>query len=187
MGATSAMYGGPWRDLPDSDAIDWPEYQGEKTIAQIAARLIAEHNISTEDSIIGSSLGGIVALEIHAIINLQQVVLLGSAVSRTEINPLLVALAPLAKITPLGLIQHLAGKSDALLPTMYAKVDADFVRAMCLAISNWNGYAGDTQAVTRIHGQRDHIIRCQTDATIIPNAGHLIAITHAKECIAVIH
>ena len=185
MGATSAMYDGPWRDLPDSFAINWPDYQGEKTIADIAARLIAEHNIAPNDSVIGSSLGGIVALEIHAALNLRQVVLLGGAVTRAEINPLLIALAPLAKITPLRLIQHLAGKSTALLSTMYAEVDADFVRAMCIAISNWEGYSGDMSVVTRIHGQRDHIIRCPKDVETIPNAGHLIAITHAKQCLAI--
>jgi pimeloyl-ACP methyl ester carboxylesterase len=186
MGATSAMYGGPWRDIPDARAIDWPGYQGEKTIAQIATRLIAEYNIRPSDWVIGSSLGGIVALEIHAMLNLQRVVLLGGAVTPTEINPLLVALAPLAKITPMRLIQYLAGKSDNLLSTMYAEVDADFVRAMCIAVSRWDGYTGDMNAVTRIHGERDHIIRPPKTATIIPNAGHLIAMTHAEECIAMI-
>jgi pimeloyl-ACP methyl ester carboxylesterase len=186
MGATSAMYGEPWPDLPDSNAIDWPEYHGEKTIAQIAERLISEHCICSSDSIIGSSLGGIAALEIHAMLNLRRVVLLGGAVCPTEINPLLIALAPLAKITPLRLIKHLAGKSDALLSTMYAEVDADFVRAMCLAISSWDGYAGSTRAISRIHGQRDRVIRCPKDATIVPNAGHLIAMTHAEECIAIL-
>ena len=187
MGATSAMYDGPWRDMPDSIAVDWPDYQGEKTIAQVAARLIAEHNIGPNDSIVGSSLGGLVALEIHAEVGLRRVILIGSATSSQEINPLLIALAPLAKLTPMRLIQHLAGKSASRLSTMYAQVDAEFVRAMCGAIANWGGYDGSMQAVTRLHGDRDHVIRRPADTHIIPGGGHLITITHAEECIAIIN
>jgi pimeloyl-ACP methyl ester carboxylesterase len=187
MGATSSMYSGPWLSLSDSHALDWPEYRGETRIADVADRLIDEHGICSSDRIVGSSLGGIVALEIHHRISLRQVILVGSAVVKEEINSLLLAAAPLAKITPLRLIQCLAGKGFNEVSAMFADVDADFVRAMCLDVNRWEGYCGSLEAVSRIHGERDPVIKCPNDAHIITGGGHLIAMTHARECVAIIN
>ena len=187
MGATSAMYVGPWSALHDSIAVEWPKYRGEKTVAELAYRLIDEHSICASDSIVGSSLGGIVALEIHRKLNLRYVFLVGSAITREEVNGLLIAIAPLAKVTPIRLIQHLAGKGTTLMSTMFSDVDADFIRAMCIAVSKWEGYDGDMEAISRVHGERDTIIRCPRDAHIIACGGHLIAMTHPESCLRIIN
>lgn len=187
MGATSAMYGGPWRALCDTIAVDWPEYRGERSIGEVAARLIEKHGICTTDTVVGSSLGGIVALEIHNLVSVRHVILVGSAVARKEINSILIAIAPLAKVTPIRLIQHLAGKGGSEVSAMFAKVDAEFVRAMCLDVRKWSGYHGSLKAVTRIHGEHDAVIKCPNDAHIIAGGGHLIAMTHAEECLKIMN
>jgi esterase/lipase len=187
MGATSAMYGDPWRSLCDSNAVDWPEYCGEKTVGDVADRLIDEYGICASDMVVGSSLGGLVALEIHFRLSLRHVVLVGSAVSREEINTFLIAMAPLVKVTPMRMIQHLAGKGCSQVSAMFADVDAEFVRAMCVAVSKWCGYDGSMKAVSRIHGQRDVVIKCPKDAHIIAGGGHLIAMTHAEDCLEIIN
>lgn len=64
MGATSAMYSGPWRSLPATAFVDWPPAVGDITFTTIAADIIREHQIGSEDSMIGTSLGGMIALEI---------------------------------------------------------------------------------------------------------------------------
>lgn len=186
MGATSAMYEGPWRELEDSLAINWPEYRGEKTIEELSQRMIMEHKICSDDILIGSSLGGIVALEIHRVVAVRRVILVGSAISRDEINPLLIALAPLAKITPIRLIQTLVGKGPTLASAMLADADGAFIKAMCNAIAKWEGYTGTTKTITRIHGEKDTVIPCPQNAHIIPDGGHLIAITHAKAIICIV-
>ncbi len=187
MGATSEMYGGPWRSLSDSCAIDWPEYRGEKTVGEVAGRLIDEHGICASDVVVGSSLGGVVALEIHCRLNLRHVILVGSALAREEINTFLMALAPLAKVTPMRMIQYLAGKSPSRVSTMFADADAEFIRAMCVAVSKWRGYDGSTKSVSRLHGQHDAVIKCPSDAHIIAGGGHLIAMTHAENCLEIIN
>ncbi len=58
------MYGGPWKDIDDTVYIDWPKYRGEKTLSDLAARIISENEIISSDIIAGSSMGGMVALEI---------------------------------------------------------------------------------------------------------------------------
>ena len=183
MGATSAMYDGPWLALDSAKAIDWPAYNGETTLSQVADRIISEHGIQPQDSLVGSSLGGLVGLEIHAKLSLRRIALISGAISPEEINPLLRSLAPLAEITPMRLIQHLAGKSAHKLSAMFAEVDARFIRAMCMAVSRWRGYDGCMDAVFRIHGDRDHVIRCPKNARVISGGGHLITMTHASDCI----
>lgn len=187
MGGASKMYHGPWRSLSGSLAVDWPEHDGEKSVEDVARRLIQEYEICSDDAIVGSSLGGVVALEIHRMIGMRHVVLVGSAISSDEINRLLVALAPLASVTPIRLIQTLVGKGPTAVSTMFADADAAFIRALCLAVSRWEGYAGDMKAVSRIHGRRDAIIHCPSDAHVIPGGGHLIAMTHADECVRIVN
>ncbi len=65
MGATAAMYNGLKHKLGFRvNFLNWPEYRGEKTYAEVARRVIEEEKIGTGDVVGGSSLGGMVALEI---------------------------------------------------------------------------------------------------------------------------
>ena len=65
MGATAAMYNGLKHKIGfPIDFLNWPPYRGEKTYADVARRIIAEHAITGNDVVGGSSLGGMVALEI---------------------------------------------------------------------------------------------------------------------------
>ncbi len=80
MGADHRMYAAPaWQALPEARFIDWPEHHGEATIAAIASRVIAEAGIREGDTVIGSSLGGIVGCEIANQLHLRSLVLIGSA------------------------------------------------------------------------------------------------------------
>jgi pimeloyl-ACP methyl ester carboxylesterase len=110
MGANSNMYSGPWLEIQNIKFLDWPIYHGEKTLSEVADRIISENNISQSDSVAGSSLGGMVALEIANKLRVENVFLFGSAVAKTEINPLLRLLSPIAEVTPIKFIQTIAGK-----------------------------------------------------------------------------
>ena len=183
MGANSNMYTQfpEWQNLQGCRFLNWPGYEGEKSIKDLALKIIKTHGISRCDFICGSSLGGMVALEISAILNCQKAVLIGSACSRDEVNQLLLWLAPLAKITPLSLMQKLTGKSNSSLLEMFSETDSRFIKSMCSAIQNWQGRTGFKQ-LYRIHGTDDMIIKCPDDAFKIKGGGHLIAMTHPEEC-----
>lgn len=184
MGATTEMYDSLQRELSfEVRCLNWPEYQGETTFREIAGRIIAENQISSGDVVGGSSLGGMIALEIAVMVNSRAVVLIGSALNSDEVNPLLSMLSPLASITPFSLIQTLAGKDDHILSRMFASSDSEFIRAMCKYIPSWPEYSGPPEIVHRIHGKKDHLIKCpQSNCQITENAGHLLAITHPKDC-----
>ncbi len=187
MGATSNMYSGPWRKIPNAKFINWPRYNGEKTISEVAESVIRRYGIMRSDSVAGSSLGGIVSLEIADKLGIRNVYLFGSAVSKNEINPLLRFLSPLSEITPIKVIQALAGKFRNEFLTMFHSSETEFIRAMCHAVSNWQGYKGDQSIIKRIHGENDKVISCFGACKKIKDGGHLIAMTHAADCIEIIN
>ena len=163
--------------------INWPKYGGEKSYSEIAKRVIEENGIKDDDIVGGSSLGGMIALEIARQKKLRAVVLIGSAISKAEVQGILSLLAPVAAITPISFIQLLIGKHDNIITKMFAESDSDFIRAMCQYLPNWSGSAAESAPIFRIHGQKDHVIPCpKNGCEIIANAGHLLAISHANEC-----
>ncbi|QDU85279.1 Alpha/beta hydrolase family protein [Planctomycetes bacterium Pla163] len=182
MGATSDMYRGPWRALARARFVDWPEHHGERTLRAIAERLVEREGITAVDVIVGSSLGGMVALEIGALVGARAVALIGSARQASEVQPFLRLIAPLATVAPIGLAQLLAGKSGGDVAALAAGADPGFVRAMCRAVADWPGvnFAGP---VVRVHGARDLVIPCPDDAVAIAGAGHLVGWTHAEACV----
>lgn len=187
MGADSRMYSGPWLEVSDTKYLDWPQYQNENTIKEVADRVIHIHSISQFDIVAGSSLGGFVALEIAQKLGIKRVILFGSALSRKEINPLLLMLAPLTKYAPIKFTQTIAGKYRNNVLKMFSGSDENFIRAMCIAVTKWPGFVGDKSIVKRIHGEKDLVISCHSNCRTIKGGGHLIAITHARECIEMLN
>lgn len=187
MGATSAMYDSLRGKIDfEIEFIDWPVWRGEATCADVARRVREERGIADGDVVGGSSLGGMVALELAKILRPSGVVLLGSAVHPREIQGLLSALSPLAALTPVSWIQLVAGKRNSPAARMFSDADPDFVRAMCLHLSSWPGHPGPVDGLFRLHGRRDLVIPCPTGGVesveIVEGAGHLLAMTHPKEC-----
>ncbi len=184
MGASSAMYNSLRREVGfEINYIDWPDYCGEKTYAEVAKRVIDACGIEDGDIAGGSSLGGMIALEIARQRKLSAVVLLGSATSPGEVQGFLSSLSPLAGLTPLSLIQILAGKQENIVPRMFAEADPEFVRSMCVYLHSWPGNRNPGVPLYRIHGEKDHVMPSPAEGCeIVPDAGHLLAITHSREC-----
>lgn len=184
LGADATMY--PSRDYAHVHRLtiaEWPVYNGEETLTAVAGRVIDEHGIGPEMVVGGASLGGMVALEIAKIAGNGTVILIGSATSPSEVNPILQKLSRLADYTPIRMAQALAGKinehhgSDLL--AMFERADSRFVTAMCRALFHWEGRAGYRGSVWRIHGQKDKVISPpKDDGELIADGGHLISMTH---------
>ena len=184
MGADSSMYELLRNELKfEINFVDWPKYKGEKTYAETAKRVIEENGITDGDIVGGSSLGGMVALEIALQRQLKAVVLIGSAINSAEIQRVLSLLSSIASLTPISLIQLLVGKHNSIIAKMFAEANKDFIRAMCMYLPSWKGHQVTSVCLFRLHGQEDHIISCPKEGCeTIPDAGHLVAITHTKEC-----
>lgn len=183
MGATCRMYPEPWTSLPNFIAHDWCRYAGEITLEEIARSVCDSKNIKDGDSIVGSSLGGMVACEITKMRKIKSLYLVGSAIRRDEINPLLSFLSPLIKAAPIKMIQFSAGSIPHELSEMFAVADEAFLRAMCSAVFKWDGLYESSAAVYRIHGRSDMVIRSPANVDLLLDGGHMIAMTHASQCV----
>lgn len=184
MGADKRMFPHPWDELPDFIAHDWPPYSGEKSLEDFAATMVEAFSIRDGDTVVGSSLGGMVACEIAKIRNLSGLFLVGSALHRNEVNKLLAMIHPLAAIAPIEWLKFSAGSVPTDLARMLAGVDASFIRNMCSAIFKWDGLGGHKVKCHRIHGKNDLIIPPPQHTDLLLDGGHLISITHAMQCAA---
>ena len=87
MGANSSMYDLLRQELDfEINFIDWPKYNGEKAYSEVAKRIIEENDIQDGSICGGSSLGGMVAIEIAKQKKIAAIVLLGSATSSVEVK-----------------------------------------------------------------------------------------------------
>jgi pimeloyl-ACP methyl ester carboxylesterase len=185
MGADSNMYPKTlYRHLSGVDFVDWPPYQGETTIPALARRMIDEYGITPACIVGGASLGGMVAVEIARLLNSDRVILIGSTTHTGAIQPALMRLSGFAHLAHVAQLQWLAGKvnrgGNNLFLSMFEKADGDFMKAMAQAIVHWRGMDGHRCHVHHIHGARDKVILPPSrGATIIPDAGHLLPMTHA--------
>ncbi|MCP5521736.1 MAG: hypothetical protein H7A46_09325 [Verrucomicrobiales bacterium] len=183
MGGDHLMYPDPWPGLPGAVLLDWPAYREEDSLEAMAVSVIEAADIPDGAVVIGSSLGGMVACEIARLRKLRGLVLLGSAEQPGEVSRLLRVLHPLADYTPFEFLQAASGKLPHDLTQMFARSEAPFIRAMCRAIFRWPGFSAPGPVPLRIHGRHDHIIPPPDDPDLLLDGGHLIAMTHARECV----
>lgn len=187
MGADRRMYPGPWRSLRDAAFVEWPRGAGHDTISSLADWIIASAGIGDRDVVVGSSLGGMVACEIATKRKLKRLILVGSAKRPGEINSLLRLLHPLADLAPFQFVQQACGKVPSELGSMFAEADPAFVRSMCRAVFRWDGLQEGIVDIRRIHGRHDLVIPPPSEGATIIGGGHLIAMSHADECIRFVH
>lgn len=187
MGANSNMYPKEkYTYLRDVLFINWPKYDGEVSLEKVARAIIDRHQINNEMVVGGSSLGGMVAIEIAKIIGLKKIILIGSATDPDYINPLLRKLSDLAEFTPFKIIQVLTGKvnkySRIELLNMFEESDSKFIKAMCSALFEWEGIGKFNGDVCQIHGEKDLVIfPPKQEVKILPGGGHLTSMSHAEE------
>lgn len=172
--------------ISEQHFLDWPSYRGEKSIAEMARRIVLEHQIIPGSTVIGSSLGGIVACEIGQQIKLKKLILIGSAKQKDEINGLLTLLHPLIDLTPIQFIQRATGKIPSEISQMFSQSEPEFIRAMCKAIFTWNGWNPESGELIRIHGRNDHVIPLSNGVQYVLDGGHLLAVKNASECVKII-
>jgi hypothetical protein len=92
-------------------------------------------------------------------------------------------LHPLADLAPIEWLRSAASKLPSELARMFADADASFVRAMCSAVFQWEGLGPTHVQLFRIHGRRDLVIPAPERVDLLLDGGHLISMTHARECV----
>src|SRR5262249_29949459 len=88
---------------------------------------------------------------------------------------------------PIDWLRFSASKIPVELSQMFAGIEPSFVRAMCLAIFEWEGLGVTKTRVFRIHGKSDFVIPPPAQVDLLLDGGHLISVSHAKECMEFVH
>ncbi len=185
MGADARLHAPLVTRDPRVVALDWLPHHGAQGLADYAQRFVTAGLVRAGDVVGGSSLGGMIAGEIARLLPVRALVLIGSCRHPRAVNPLALALSPLAKHFPFAVVSRalaalpLPGRF-AMLVRMAADCDQDFLRWACAAIPRWNGVETHTIPVQHIHGAWDPLIlpRGQAIDELIPRAPHPIAWTH---------
>lgn len=184
MGADHRMFPAPWDELPGFRAHDWVLSPGIKSLRDLAKAMVDQCGIADGDVLVGCSLGGMVAGEITKLRKIPALFLVGSAARKEEMNVVVAKLFPLADKVPMDWLKFFAGRLPEGAAKMLAEADPDFIRRMCPAIFAWEGLGETKTKVWRVHGRKDLMIPPPKPCDLLLGGGHLIAMTHAKECVA---
>jgi pimeloyl-ACP methyl ester carboxylesterase len=183
MGADRRLHG-KLRPRHAIRPIDWPPFRPGGSLADYARSLIEREGIAAGDVIGGTSMGGMLALEIANQVRLRRVLLIASAASWRQVSPRLRRLSRLSPIAPFDLLAltpplPMFPGGQRLIAEMARHAAPAFLRWACGALARWDGYHGDPALIRRIHGTRDRVIPpWGRPDVVVPGGGHLIALTH---------
>jgi len=161
---------------------DWPDVTTEETFSDLAKTCIDKYQITENDIVAGSSMGGMVAAEIHKVAGCDKLILIGSA-----LTPKAVPFHRFSSFGAVRLNERLLNISAASIP-FGARVKSSllskpgFVKWSLRAFRRWCGVEGlDKDTISSVHGLLDPVIPVfrVKPTMVIPTGGHLIAITHA--------
>ncbi len=200
LGADHRNFPAPWNELPGCILLDWPEYHGRACMPEVARFMAEAWQLPPGAILIGTSFGGMLACEIAKLLPVHAVVLVASTTTRDHFTTT-AKMKRLLRFVWLRLVQRVLRGAQPLLekicgrsPTPVARAVLDsirmfsacqpgFYRDMFHAVSIWEGLAGTPVRLLRIHGRNDMLILPPPQADLFLDAGHLIVMTHARECV----
>ena len=198
LGADARIFEPQRRAFPGLRVVERIEPVPGESLAGYAARLAGQfHEPAAPYLLGGSSMGGMVAIEMARHLRPAAVVLIGSGSSGLAVRGWLRAVERLARplpdlaidagraFTPLAapLFSSAGRVNRRLFLDMLADTPTSFLRWASRAIVGWRPESLPELPIHRIHGTRDHILRPPRDpaAVLVPGAGHLVNLSHAKE------
>lgn len=192
MGADHRLYDGIALAGRDVLRTDWIPHRPDEDLLGYAARFAAHYALAPADTLIGVSMGGIVAGSIARALRPRTLILISSCSGIGQLAPVISTLSPLGRITPFEvarwLPRGLLPRHRSLAMAMFDGQDMDFIRWACAAIMRWPG--APLQPETHvIHGSADLVFplrqQPRVDA-VIPDGGHLMVMDRAAEVEAAI-
>lgn len=195
LGADARIF--QYIDLKGHDVtpINWVEPENQDTLSSYAQKLIAHHKITSGSIVIGSSLGGMLTIEIAKRVKLDKAILISSIKTKSEApkSHIWYKYLPLYKLVPSTwlpqtgfIVRMVMGKMSKhhqeLFESMLKSTSPNFIKWALGAILHWDNETIPPN-VYHIIGDKDKIFPYQriTDATIIKGGTHIMIYTKAKE------
>lgn len=174
-----------------------------ETLPHYARRMAAAIDPEGDFSIVGVSLGGMLAVEMTRFLRPRHVVVIASAKSADEIAPRykllrylplhrLVGDAGMKWLSPLGrrLFEPAGQPFEPLYQAMIADKPAEFIPRATACIATWQPGPPARADIIHIHGTKDHTlpIRHLKNVTYpIKGGGHMMITTHAAAISAILN
>ncbi len=195
LGADARIF--QYIDLQGHDVVpvSWVEPEKQDTLSSYAQKLIDHYKITPGSVVIGSSLGGMLTVEIAKRLKLDKAVLISSIKTASEAPKLhkwyrflpLYKLIPSSWLPQIGFIVRMAmGKMSKhhqeLFESMLKGTSPKFIKWALGAILHWDNQTIPAN-VYHITGDKDKVFPHQRikGATIIEGGTHIMIYTKAKE------
>ena len=196
LGADERLFQGQREAFPNLLVPAWPRWRSDDSLASFAARLVEAIPDSDPLYLGGSSFGGMVALELAVHVKPKGVILIGSCRGPESLSPLVrhlrgpVRALPAAAFHPrrwtvpfvLPLVGRLTADQRRLFLEMAEEAPPSFLKWGAEAILSWQP-SPVAVPVHHIHGGEDRLVpasRVHADV-IVPDAGHLLTLTHPAD------
>ena len=182
LGADTRLYNNI--DIPEEDEvvpIDWIEPHETDTLGTYAQKVIYKYDIRPYSVVVGTSLGGMLAIEIAKKVNLKKAVLISSIKTVKEAPGYFSVFRtlPVYKLLPEKMLNklgflikpmfgHLTDSDAWLFNDMLSKNSPKFIKWALGAVLNWDNLAIPPN-VYHIHGDKDRVFPVKNirNATIV--------------------
>lgn len=197
LGADRRMYEPQMSILERYEVLEHQKPLPGENLRAYAIRLTARIDTSAPFILIGTSLGGILSMEIARIVQPQKVILISSVKHRGEL-PLWIRVMKYLKLHKLlsgkrfidfskSNIRVLITKRDTrvakLLMDMHEDADPDFVEWAINEVIHWDGGPDYRPDVVHIHGTRDRLFPFSRvrNVVAIPGGSHVMGCTQPAD------
>lgn len=197
LGADGRMYTPQLKVLRNAVVLEHQKPLQGETLAEYARRLSGKIDTSEPFILVGTSLGGMISMEITKVLNPDKVILISSVKHRGEMPRWIRAMKHLRLHKLLSgknfirfsnaNVQRLITKRDnavaKLLIDMHNSADPEFVGWAIDAVVNWNGTKDHRQDIIHIHGTRDQLFPHRNIEKFIAVKGgsHVMGLTQAHD------
>lgn len=168
-----------------------------ESMSSYAHRMAASINPDEDFSIVGVSLGGMIAVEMTRFLNPRHVVVIASAKGASDIAPRykLLKYLPLhtifgdwgmKRLSPLGrrLFEPDSQPFEPIYQAMIADKPDQFIHRATACIATWETAQPTRTDIVHIHGSKDHTLpirNIQKVDYVIKGGGHMMITTHAAQ------
>lgn len=201
LGADSRAYRGPWTGVDGAVWVEWPPYEGTLSVPAVARYVVDAWRIPDGAVVVAMSFGGAIACEIARLRRLRALVLIASSTQPGDYKGA-AKLRRWQRRVPFRPIQRFLRRREGIRRQRYGRDPSAFDRAvldsieqftvcdlpfytgMLDALATWAGGIDPDTPLVRIHGRRDRTVLPPAHADLLLDGGHLVGLTHARECAA---
>ncbi len=191
------MYASQLKVLPKATVLEHQEALKGETLAAYARRLALKIDTSRPFALVGTSLGGIIAVELSRFLNPEKIVLLATVKNRREL-PLFIRSMRLLNLHKMIsgetfkrfnklMVKRLDSRGDSpaasLIKDMTDDASPRFIDWAVNAIINWHPPLNYREDIVHIHGTKDQLFPISKikNPIAIQNGSHVMNITMSYE------